>query len=152
MKAPDFTATDENGTEVSLKDFKGRKLVLYFYPKDNTPGCTVQAKDFTKMKSKFEALNCSILGVSKDSGKKHLNFIAKQNLNITLLSDEDGALCEKYNVWVLKKLYGREYMGIERTSFFINEKGIIEKIWKKVKVKDHISQVLCAVKDIEEEK
>ena len=103
MKAPDFTATDENGAEISLKDFKGKKLVLYFYPKDNTPGCTLQAKDFTEMRSEFEALNCSILGVSKDSCKKHLNFIAKQNLNITLLSDEDGSLCEKYNVWVLKK-------------------------------------------------
>jgi peroxiredoxin len=147
-KSPEFTAIDENGVSISLNDFKGKKIILYFYPKDNTPGCTVQAIAFTEMRTEFEAENCIILGVSKDSCKKHQNFIAKQNLNITLISDEEGELCEKYGVWVLKKLYGREYMGIERTSFLIDEEGKIHQIWRKVKVKNHVAEVLEIVKSM----
>ncbi|MCK5425364.1 MAG: peroxiredoxin, partial [Emcibacter sp.] len=125
QKAPDFSISDENGDIVSLKNFKGRKLVLYFYPKDSTPGCTTEAKGFTAQLKDFESANTVVLGASKDSLKRHQNFITKQDLTISLLSDEEGILCEAYTVWVLKKLYGREYMGIERATFLIDEQGVI---------------------------
>lgn len=144
--APDFTRPDEKGNMLSLSDFKGQKLVLYFYPKDSTPGCTTEAKDFTALKQEFEGAGAVVLGASKDSLKRHQNFITKQELAISLLSDEDGSLCESYAVWVLKKLYGREYMGIERATFLIDEQGIIRNIWRKVKVKGHAQAVLEAVK------
>ncbi len=146
QKAPDFSLPDENGKIISLSDFKGKKLVLYFYPKDSTPGCTTEARDFTALKSEFTAAGAVILGASKDSQKRHQNFIGKQNLSISLLCDESGVLCEAYGVWILKKLYGREYMGIERATFLIDEAGIIRNIWHKVKVKDHAAQVLEAVR------
>mgnify|MGYP001188241893 CR=1 FL=1 len=146
QKAPDFTAPDETGQTVSLVDFAGKNVVLYFYPKDSTPGCTTEAKDFSALKDQFEAQNAVILGVSKDSIKRHQNFIAKQDLKVKLLSDEQGALCEDYGVWVLKKLYGREYMGIERTTFLIDADGIIRNIWRKVKVKGHAQEVLDTLK------
>ena len=145
-KAPNFKTPDENGDIVSLDNFKGKNLVLYFYPKDSTPGCTTEAKGFTALKNEFEAANTVILGASKDSLKRHQNFIGKQELTISLLSDEEGVLCEAYGVWVLKKLYGREYMGIERATFLIDKKGILRNIWHKVKVKGHVEQVLEAVK------
>jgi len=145
-KAPDFSLPDENGSVVSLDDFKGKKLVLYFYPKDSTPGCTTEARDFTARKPEFDAAGTVILGASKDSLKRHQNFISKQELKITLLSDEDGLLCDAYGVWVQKKLYGREYMGIERATFLIDQEGIIRNIWHKVKVKGHVDAVLEAVK------
>ncbi len=145
-KAPDFSLPDENGSVVSLDDFKGKKLVLYFYPKDSTPGCTTEARDFTARKPEFDAAGAVILGASKDSLKRHQNFISKQELKITLLSDEDGLLCDAYGVWVQKKLYGREYMGIERATFLIDQEGIIRNIWHKVKVKGHVDAVLEAVK------
>ncbi len=147
-KAPNFKTPDENGDIVSLDNFKGKNLVLYFYPKDSTPGCTTEAKGFTALKNEFEAANTVILGASKDSLKRHQNFIGKQELTISLLSDEEGVLCEAYGVWILKKLYGREYMGIERATFLIDDKGIIRHIWHKVKVKDHAEQVLEAVKTL----
>ncbi|WP_138379978.1 thioredoxin-dependent thiol peroxidase [Luteithermobacter gelatinilyticus] len=146
QKAPDFTAPDETGQTVSLVDFAGKNVVLYFYPKDSTPGCTTEAKDFSALKDQFEAQNAVILGVSKDSIKRHQNFIAKQDLKVKLLSDEQGTLCEDYGVWVLKKLYGREYMGIERTTFLIDADGIIRNIWRKVKVKGHAQEVLDTLK------
>ncbi len=147
-KAPDFSVPDENGNIISLDDFKGKKLVLYFYPKDSTPGCTVEARDFTAHVKDFDAAGAMVLGASKDSRKRHQNFIAKQELAITLLSDEDGILCEAYGVWVQKKLYGREYMGIERATFLIDENGVIRNIWRKVKVKDHVEAVLQAVESL----
>jgi len=146
QKAPNFSLPDENGKVVSLDDFKGKKLVLYFYPKDSTPGCTTEARDFTAHKQEFDAAGAVILGASKDSLKRHQNFISKQDLKITLLSDEDGVLCDAYGVWVQKKLYGREYMGIERATFLIDQQGIIRNIWHKVKVKGHVDAVLEAVK------
>ncbi len=148
QKAPDFSLPNENGDIVSLSDFKGKKLVLYFYPKDSTPGCTTEARDFTAKKAEFEAAGAVILGASKDSIKRHQNFIAKQDLKINLISDEDGILCEAYGVWILKKLYGREYMGIERATFLIDQNGVIQKIWHKVKVKGHVDAVLEAVKEL----
>jgi len=145
-KAPDFSLPDENGSVVSPDDFKGKKLVLYFYPKDSTPGCTTEARDFTARKQEFAAAGAVILGASKDSLKRHQNFISKQDLKITLLSDEDGVLCDAYGVWIQKKLYGREYMGIERATFLIDQEGIIRNIWHKVKVKGHVDAVLEAIK------
>lgn len=144
QKAPDFSLPDENGNIISLKDFTGRKLVLYFYPKDSTPGCTTQARGFTALTKDFEAANTVVLGASKDSLKRHQNFIAKQDLTISLLSDEEGVLCEAYGVWVQKKLYGRKYMGIERATFLIDQQGVIRNIWRKVKVKGHMDAVLEA--------
>jgi len=145
-KAPGFSLPDQTGEMRSLDDFKGKKLVLYFYPKDSTPGCTTEARDFSALKAEFEAENAVILGASKDSVKRHQNFIGKQDLAISLLSDEAGVLCEAYTVWVQKKLYGREYMGIERATFLIDEAGVIRNIWRKVKVKGHAAEVLEAVK------
>ena len=144
QQAPDFSLPNEAGEMVSRDDFKGRKLVLYFYPKDSTPGCTTEARGFTALTSEFDAAGTVVLGASKDSQKRHQNFIAKQELSISLLSDEEGVLCEAYTVWVLKKLYGREYMGIERATFLIDEAGIIRNIWRKVKVKGHVDAVLEA--------
>ncbi|WP_321391290.1 thioredoxin-dependent thiol peroxidase [Emcibacter sp.] len=144
QKAPEFKLPDETGNEVSLSDFKGKNVVLYFYPKDSTPGCTNEARDFSGLIGKFDACNTVVLGASKDSVKRHQNFIAKQDLKVKLISDEDGTLCEAYTVWVLKKLYGREYMGIERATFLIDDEGVIRNIWRKVKVKGHAEEVLAA--------
>ena len=143
--APAFTVPNENGAEISLSDYAGKNVVLYFYPKDSTPGCTTEAIDFTGLKSEFEKCNTVVIGVSKDSQKRHQNFIAKNDLNIPLLSDEDGTLCEAYGVWVEKKNYGRTYMGIERSTFLIDGKGIIQQIWRKGRVKGHADAVLAAV-------
>ena len=148
QKAPDFSLPDENGNLLSLQDFNGKILVLYFYPKDSTPGCTTEAKDFTAYKPEFEAEGAIIVGASKDSLKRHQNFINKQELEISLLSDEEGLLCEAYGVWILKKLYGREYMGIERATFLIDGNGIIRNIWHKIKVKGHAQAVLEAVRGL----
>ena len=144
--APGFSLPNENDDIISLKDFKGKKLVLYFYPKDSTPGCTTEAKGFTALKKEFEAEGAIVLGASKDSIKRHQNFIAKQELTVSLLSDEDGVLCDAYGVWIMKELYGREYMGIQRATFLIDEKGIIQNVWPKVKVKGHVDAVLEAVR------
>ncbi len=140
--APDFCLeTDTNGT-ISLANFKGKNIVLFFYPKDNTPGCTVEAQDFTATKGEFEHNNCVTIGISADSIKKHKNFREKHNLNIILASDEDHVALEAYNVWQTKKNYGKEYMGIVRTSFLINIDGKIIDIWHKVRVKGHVQNVL----------
>lgn len=146
-KAPDFkNIAIEGGKRVNLSDFKGKNIVLYFYPKDDTPGCTTEAKDFTALKSELEKLNTVIFGVSKDSVKAHDKFIEKHCLSISLLSDEDGTLCESYGTWVEKSMYGRKYMGIARATFLIDSKGIIRHIWPKVSVKNHAQEVLKAVK------
>ncbi len=144
--APDFTlATDSSGL-VSLSSLRGTMVVLYFYPKDNTPGCTNEAIAFSQLKKEFDTHNVKIIGVSKDSPRKHDNFKAKHQLTITLASDEDGGMIRDYGVWVEKKLYGRVYMGIERATFLIDEQGKIIHIWRKVKVKDHAQDVLETVR------
>lgn len=143
-KAPDFTMPSDGGGSVSLSDFKGRYLILYFYPKDDTPGCTKEAIGFTESQSEFEALNTSILGVSKDTPAKHDKFIAKHGLKVSLGSDENGEMIDSYGVWVEKNMYGKKYMGIERATYLIGPDGTILEIWRKVRVKDHVSDVLTA--------
>ncbi len=141
--APSFTLpTDSNGT-ITLSDLKGKKVVLYFYPKDNTPGCTQESCDFRDNVSKFTDANTEIIGISKDSVKSHDNFKGKYNLPFVLASDQDGTTCEDYGVWVEKNMYGKKYMGIERATFLIDENGIIQHIWRKVKVKNHVDDVLA---------
>jgi len=143
--APEFSLPGNNGKTLSLSDYAGKPLVLYFYPKDNTPGCTTEAQDFTATLGDFQAQGAEIVGVSRDSVKKHENFIAKYDLGIDLISDEEGSLCEAYGVWVEKKNYGRTYMGIERSTFLIDADGKISRIWRKVRVKGHVAEVLEAV-------
>ena len=134
-KAPEFCIPNQDDVEICLRDLKGKWIVLYFYPRDNTPGCTNEACDFTDELEQFEDLNCVILGVSPDSTAKHRNFIQKKDLEITLLSDEDKTVCNLYNVWQLKKFMGRESMGVVRTTFLINPDANIAYIWNKVSVR-----------------
>lgn len=141
VKAPDFSIETTEGQK-KLASYKGKHLVLYFYPKDDTPGCTNEAKDFSSLSSQFEAAGTKILGVSRDTLAKHQKFIAKHELKIELASDEDGALCEAYGVWVEKNMYGRTYMGIARSTFLIDPKGRICRIWPNVRVKGHAQDVL----------
>lgn len=150
-EAPDFTLLNENGEPVSLSNFRGKKVILYFYPKDMTPGCTTEACDFRDHHESFADLNAVILGVSGDSAERHKKFIEKYNLPFTLLVDENHEVCKKYGVWVLKKNFGKEYMGIERSTFLIDENGIIMKEWRKVRVKDHIKEVLQYLRDLKGE-
>ena len=150
--APDFTlptanASEEND-EIILSNLRGNIVVLFFYPKDMTPGCTTEAIAFSALKKEFDAHSAKIIGISKDSVARHNKFIAKHDLNITLVADEEGVACEAYEVWVLKKLYGREYMGIERSTYLISADGKIAKIWRKVRVKGHAETVLESVKTL----
>jgi len=146
--APDITLPNQDGVEISLRDLEGKWVVLYFYPKDNTPGCTTEACEFTQALPDFDGLNAVILGISPDSPKKHANFIAKKDLLITLLADENKEVCEKYGVWQLKKNYGREYMGVVRSTFLISPEGKIEAIWEKVRVKGHVEAVKAKLLEI----
>lgn len=148
QKAPDFNLPDETGNHVTLGDFSNKNIILFFYPKDNTPGCTKEAIGFSALKDQFAALDTIILGASKDSVKKHQNFIKKHDLTVKLIVDEDDTLCDEYGVWVQKKLYGREYMGIERATFLIGKDGLIKQIWRKVKVNGHVEAVLETVKQL----
>jgi peroxiredoxin Q/BCP len=141
-KAPDFKLFADNGKEVSLKKLKGHKVVLYFYPKDNTSGCTKEACDFKDNIKVFEKKETVVIGVSKDSVESHKKFKSKFELPFTLLSDESAAIIEEYGVWKQKSMYGRKYMGIERTTFLIDEKGKIKEIWNNVKVPGHITDIL----------
>ncbi len=141
-KAPVFTAKNENGLEVSLKDFKGKKLVLYFYPKDNTPGCTSEACDLRDNYKMFQKKGYEILGVSPDSAKSHIKFIEKYELPFSLIADEDHSVAEAYGAWGEKSMYGKKYMGILRSTFVIDEKGKIEKVIEKVDTKAHTTQIL----------
>lgn len=141
-KAPAFDLPTDGDGQLSLKDLKGKKAVLFFYPKASTPGCTVEAKDFTALAKDFTKAGVEVIGASKDTVKRQDNFKAKNELSMPLLSDEEGVLCEAYGVWVLKKNYGREYMGIERATFLVDEKGKIAHIWRKVRVKGHAQEVL----------
>jgi thioredoxin-dependent peroxiredoxin len=144
--APKFCIPDAYERKTCLDDFKGKKIVLYFYPKDNTPGCTLEAIDFSKLKEDFEKENTVILGISKDSCKSHQDFIDKQGLVITILSDPDNQVQKKYGVYRLNKFLGKEYLGTARTTFLIDEQEIIRKIWNKVNVIGHAKDVLAAIK------
>ena len=144
--APSFSLPANGDRTVSLTDYAKRKLVIYFYPKDNTPGCTTEAIDFTAAVKDFDKANTDIVGVSADSVKKHDNFIEKHNLGITLLSDEQQDMLNAYGVWVEKSMYGRNFMGIERATFLVGTDGKIEQIWRKVKVKGHVDAVLEAAR------
>ena len=144
-QAPSFTLPRDGGGEVSLGDFAGKTVILYFYPRDDTPGCTVEAIDFTAMGEDFAAAGATVIGVSKDSVAKHDKFIAKHDLGVILASDENGSTCEDYGVWVEKSMYGRKYMGVERSTFIIGQDGRITRIWRKVKVPGHAEEVLTAL-------
>ena len=141
--APDFTLPGDNG-DVRLSDLKGKKVVLFFYPKDDTPGCTKEAIGFTQARAAFEAAGAVVLGISKDSLAKHAKFAAKHDLTVNLLSDEESSVCEDYGCWVEKNMYGRKYMGIERTTVLIDTDGKIAQLWRKVKVPGHVEEVLAA--------
>ena len=141
MNCLDIKLAASDGNEYALEDFKGRKIVLFFYPKDNTPGWTKEAKEFTMARLAFEKLNIKIIGVSRDSIKAHLKFIEAQELDVLLLSDKDSVLCECFEVLKLKKNYGKEYLGVERSTFILDESGEIIKEWRNVKVEGHVEAV-----------
>jgi peroxiredoxin Q/BCP len=147
-KAPNFILPSTSKDKYSLKDSIGKYIVIYFYPTDDTPGCTIETNDFNKMLSKFKKLDCEIYGISKDSLKSHDKFKDKYKIKFDLLSDEDLKVLKKYKVWGKKKFMGREYMGINRTTFLIDKKGKIIKIWENVKVKDHAKEVFETLKSI----
>lgn len=142
--APNFTLESDEG-EISLSELGGQNVVLYFYPKDDTPGCTIEAQDFSKKIKDFEKNNCVVLGVSKDSVKSHCKFIEKYSLSFNLLADESGEICEKYGVMKEKSMFGKKYIGIDRSTFLIDKMGKIAKIWRSVKVSGHVDEVLAEV-------
>mgnify|MGYP001794918577 CR=1 FL=1 len=144
--APDFSLPANGGDSVSLSDFAGKAVVVYFYPKDDTPGCTKEAIAFTEQAKAFEDAGAVILGVSKDPVAKHDKFIAKHDLGISLLSDAESDMCERYGVWVEKSMYGKTFMGIERATYLLDGTGTVREIWRKVKVPGHADKVLEAVK------
>ncbi|WP_024352716.1 peroxiredoxin [Brevundimonas naejangsanensis] len=143
--APAFDLATDGDGRVSLDGLKGKNIVLYFYPKADTPGCTTEGQDFSALIDRFAAANAVVIGVSRDTVKKLDRFKAKHDLKVALGSDEDGAVTESWGVWVLKKLYGREYMGIERATFLIDGQGVVRRAWRNVKVKGHAEEVLAAV-------
>lgn len=143
--APSFTLPRDGGSEVSLSDYADRIVVLYFYPKDDTPGCTTEAIDFSADIDAFAKAGAVVLGVSRDTVKKHEKFRDRHGLKVALLADEDGAVCEAYGVWGEKSMYGRTYLGIDRTTFLVGRDGKIARVWEKVKVKGHVAEVLAAV-------
>lgn len=147
-KAPNFNLSCNGGETIGLEDFTQRNLVLFFYPKDDTSGCTKEAVEFTQKMDIFSAANTAVLGVSKDTVAKHDKFISKYNLKTPLLSDTTGQMCEEYGVWKEKKLYGRTYLGIVRTTFLIDATGTIQKIWPNVRVKGHVDAVYEAVQSL----
>ena len=147
--APAFTLPRDGGEQVSLADYAGQAVVLYFYPRDDTPGCTKEAIGFTEMAAEFAAANTVVIGASKDSVKKHDKFREKHGLGVVLVSDEESDLCETYGVWVEKSMYGKTYMGIERATFLIGPDGKIAQIWRKVKVPGHVEAVLEAARALD---
>ena len=147
-KAPDFSGLFEENKMVSLDDFCGKYLVIYFYPKDKTSVCTVESQDFRDLKNNFKKLNCEIIGVSRDSLKSHQSFIEKEALNFPLISDPDEVMCKAYDVMKEKSMYGRKYMGIERSTFLIDPEGFIAKEWRKVKVPNHAQEVYDFLKSL----
>ena len=146
--APTFSKPTDGGRALSLEDLKGKKVILYFYPKDDTPGCTKEACGFRDALPAFSAAGAEVIGVSKDSAAKHDKFKAKYDLPFTLVSDEDGEICEAYGTWVEKSMYGRTYMGIQRASFLIDGSGTIVEVWPKVKVAGHAEEVLTLVRTL----
>ena len=144
--APDFTLPRDGGATVTLSGFRPGKVVLYFYPKDDTPGCTLEAQDFTARLADFAAAGTTVIGVSKDSVKAHDKFCKKHGLGVILASDEAGHTCEDYGVWVEKSMYGKTYMGVERTTVLIDGAGKVARVWNKVSVKGHADEVLAAAK------
>ena len=147
-KAPDFTLPSTNGENQKLKDLLGKYVVIYFYPKDDTPGCTIETNDFNKLLPKFKKLNCEIFGISKDTIKSHDKFREKFKIKFDLLSDEEIKVLKRYKVWGKKKFMGREFMGIIRSTLLIDKKGKVLKVWDNVKVKDHAKEVLETLKSL----
>ena len=144
--APDFTLPRDGGTDLTLSSLRPKAVVLYFYPRDDTSGCTKEAIGFTEELASFEAAGAVVVGVSKDTVAKHDKFIAKHDLGVILASDAEGTVCEDYGVWVEKSMYGKKYMGIERATFLIDGSGVVRQEWRKVKVPGHVEAVLDAVK------
>ena len=147
-RVPDVKLVGMDGETISPADFRGNKLVLYFYPKDDTSGCTREAQDFTALADEFEKASTWILGVSKDSPKSHARFAGKYDLKVRLASDAEGAVCEAFGTWVEKSMYGRNYMGIDRATFLIDRDGVIKRVWRKVKVSGHAEEVLKAAQEL----
>ena len=147
-KCPNFNGQCTSGLVLSNKDFIGKNLVVYFYPKDSTPGCTTEGQDFRDNYKKFKDFNTEIIGVSRDSIKSHENFKLKQSFPFELLSDHDEKMCKAFDVMKMKSMYGREYMGVDRSTFLINKNGKVVKEWRSVKVKGHVDEVLLKVKDL----
>lgn len=148
-QAPDFSLPTNGGGSVSLAELLGKKVILYFYPKDNTEACTIEAIDFTRLAAAFQATDAVVIGVSPDSARKHDNFCRKHGLGIILAADEDKHVIERYGLWVEKQMYGRKYMGVERTTYLIDRQGRIADVWHKVKVKGHAEEVLEAAKALQ---
>ena len=146
--APLFALQSDEGSVIELSELKGKNVVLYFYPKDDTPGCTIEAQDFTKKIKEFEKLDCIVLGVSKDNVESHCKFITKYDLAFNLLVDEDAEVCEQYGVIKEKSMFGKSYMGIDRSTFLIDKLGKIANIWRSVKVNGHVEEVLAALAKI----
>ena len=147
-EAPDFNLPGSGGTEIALSAHRGRIVVLFFYPKDDTSGCTAEAVDFSTLKPQFDALDVALIGMSPDSVRKHDKFIAKHELTVALASDEEKTVLQTYGVWVEKSMYGRKYMGVERTTLLIDREGRIARVWNKVKVPGHAAEVLEAVREL----
>jgi peroxiredoxin Q/BCP len=147
-KAPDFTLPTDGGGTVSLAKLKGKRVILYFYPKDDTSGCTAEACGFRDSVANFRKADAAVIGVSRDSAASHDKFKKKYELPFTLASDTEGKVTEEYGVWVEKSMYGRKYMGIERATFLIDEKGVVRRVWHKVKVPGHVDEVLAALKEL----
>lgn len=148
MAAPSFILPRDGGETVNLADFKGKKVALFFYPKDDTSGCTKEAIEFTEHLTEFEAANTVVIGMSPDPVKKHDKFIAKHELGVILASDEEKTTLDAYNVWKEKSMYGKKYMGIERSTFLIDQDGQVQKLWRKVKVPGHVEDVLKAAQEL----
>lgn len=148
MEAPDWRGQVGDNEYIALADFRGKYLVLYFYPKDSTPGCTTEANDFESLRKDFAKINTEIVGVSRDSLKSHNKFCEKNGLKFPLISDPEGKICSDYGVWVEKSMFGRKYMGIQRATFLINPKGMVESAWHNVNVKGHAQTVLETVQKL----
>jgi peroxiredoxin Q/BCP len=146
--APDAALTGSDGEQVRIADFRGQKLVLYFYPKDDTSGCTREAQDFSALAEEFERVGTWVVGVSKDDAASHAKFAGKYALKVRLLSDADGSACEAFGTWVEKSMYGRKYMGIDRATFLIDRDGVVKRAWRKVKVPGHAEEVLKAASEL----
>ena len=144
--APNFSLVSDEGSEIVLSELKGKNVVLYFYPKDDTPGCTIEAQDFTRKIKDFEKLDCIVLGISRDDVDSHCKFIEKYSLAFNLLADTTGEVCEKYGVIKEKSMFGKKSMGIDRSTFLVDKIGKIVKIWRSVKVNGHVEEVLAALK------